>query len=36
MLITRTTVAGAIAVTSQLKGNLNIRLQESLEIIESF
>ena len=36
MPITHTTVAGAIAVTSQLKENLNIKLQESVEITESF
>ena len=36
MLITRTTVAGTMAIISQLKENLNVKLQESLEITESF
>ena len=36
MPITHTTVAGATAVTSQLKENLKIKLQESIESIESF
>ena len=35
MLLTCTTVAGATAVTSQLKENLNIKLQESVEITDS-
>ena len=36
MLISHTTVAVAIIVTSQLKKNLNIKLQESVGITESF
>ena len=36
MLIARTTVAGAMAVISQLKENINIKLQESIEITDSF
>ena len=32
MLIVRTTVAGAMAVTSQFKGNLHIKLQESIKL----
>ena len=35
MPIDHTTVAGAMAVISQLKENLNIKLQESIEITES-
>ena len=35
MLIARTTVAGATAVTSKLKENLYIKLPESVEITES-
>ena len=35
MLIAHTTVAGATAITSQLKENLRIKLQESVEITES-
>ena len=35
MLIDCTTVAGATAVTSQLKENLEIKLQESVKITES-
>ena len=35
MLIARITVAGAMALPSQLKENLNIILQESVEITES-
>ena len=34
--IAHTTVAGAMAVIIQLKENLKIRLQESIESIESF
>ena len=36
MPIACTTMAGAIDVTSQLKENFNIKLQESVEIAESF
>ena len=36
MPIAHTTVAGAVAITSQLKENLTIHLQESVEIIESY
>ena len=36
MLIASTIVVGATAVTSQLKENLKIKLQESIEITESF
>ena len=36
MLTACTTVAGAMAVTSQLKENLKIKLQEYIEIIETF
>ena len=36
MPIAHTIVAGSIAVTSQLKENLKIKLQESIEITESF
>ena len=36
MLITHTTVAGATAVTSQLKENLEIKLQKSIESTDSF
>ena len=36
MPIARTTVAGAMAITSQLNENLKIKLQESIEITESF
>ena len=36
MPIVRTTVASATAVTSKLKENLNIKLKESVEIMESF
>ena len=36
MPIARTTVAGVTAVTSQLRENLKIKLQESIEITESF
>ena len=32
MPIAHTTVAGATAVTSQFKENLNIKLQESIEL----
>ena len=32
MSIARTTVAGATAVTSHLKENLNIKLQESIKL----
>ena len=35
MSIACPTVAGAATVTSQLKKNLNIKLQESIEITES-
>ena len=35
MPISRTTVAGSAAVTSQLKENLKIKLQESVKITES-
>ena len=35
MLIAHTTVAGAMVVMSQLKENLKIKLQESIEITES-
>ena len=34
--IAHTTVSGAAALTSQLNENLNIKLQESIEIMESF
>ena len=36
MLIACNKMVGAIVVTSQLKENLNIKLQESVEITESF
>ena len=36
MPIAPTTVAGAMAVTSHLKENLNIKLQDSVEITEIF
>ena len=36
MPIAHTTVAGAMAVMSQLKENHNIKLKESFEIAESF
>ena len=36
MPIAHTAVVGATAVTSQLKENLKIKLQKSIEITESF
>ena len=36
MPIARITVAGAMAVASQLKANPKIKLQESIESTESF
>ena len=36
MPISHTAVAGTMAVTSQLEENFNIKLQESVEITESF
>ena len=36
MPIARTTMAGTMAVTKQLKENLKIKLQESIESTKSF